>query len=62
MKRAKLSQRKAAPVLGIHFTHLNKILAGRSVGMVVAMKLEERAGIPVGAWGSTVVDTMEEAR
>lgn len=56
LKKTRMSQREAATILGVHFTHVNQILNGkRSVGLALALRIEASAGIPVRAWAATVV-------
>lgn len=51
MKRSTLNQREASIHLGIHYTTLNKLLAGsRPPGRETAIDIEAKTGIPVAAW------------
>ncbi len=55
LKRAGLDQRAGAKQLGIHYTTLNKFVAGvRSPGRETAIAIEARTGIPVAAWSTRV--------
>lgn len=62
MAKEGLSQRAAALILGIHYTHVNQILGGRrSVGLAVAVRIERCTGVPVGAWVDTSVAESSKA-
>lgn len=51
MGRAKLTQREAARLFGIHYTYLNQILSGRRVpALAHAVTIERETGIPVEVW------------
>jgi transcriptional regulator with XRE-family HTH domain len=57
LERSKLSQRKGADLLGVHYTFLNQILSGRrSPALATAVKIEQVTGVPVEAWVPTTVD------
>lgn len=60
MGRAKLTQRAAAKLLGIHYTFLNQLLSvsnkRRSPALATAVTIERVTGIPVEAWMPTAVD------
>lgn len=54
LDRSHLNQREAARIIGMHFTHLCQILAGRrSPGLANAIAIERETGIPVEAWVPT---------
>lgn len=60
MLRAKLTQREAAKLLGIHYTFLSQILSTsnkrRSPALATAVTIERVTGVPVEAWMPTPVD------
>lgn len=57
MNRAKLNQRSAAELLGMHYTFLSQILNNdRSPALATAVRIERITGIPVEAWVTTDVD------
>lgn len=57
MLRAKLTQRAAAKLLGMHYTFLSQILgSNRSPALGTAVKIERVTGVPVEAWVPTAVD------
>lgn len=61
MVRAKLTQRAAAKLLGMHYTFLSQILrTDRSPGLATALKIERLTGVPVEAWVTTAVDAEPE--
>lgn len=58
LERSKMTQRAAAALIGLHFTHLNQILRGRRMpGRDNAVLIEQQTGIPVEAWTPTAVDS-----
>lgn len=60
MNRAGLNQREAAREIGLHFTHLNKILSGyQTPGLRNALLIEGATGIPVESWLPTSVGKTE---
>lgn len=67
MKRSRINQREAARIIGVHYTFLNQILAGRRTpGLANAVTIERETGIPVAAWaptegGSAAGSTAKEA-
>lgn len=51
LERSRVSQREAARLLGVHFTHVSQILSGRrSPGLANAIAIERATGIPVESW------------
>jgi transcriptional regulator with XRE-family HTH domain len=57
MARAKLTQRAAAKLLGMHYTFLSQILSrDRSPALGTAVRIERVTGVPVEAWMPTDVD------
>ena len=61
MHRRKFMQREVAEYLGIHFTFVCQLVAGkRSPGLDNAVKIERLTGIPVEAWLSHDVDNSAE--
>ena len=53
--RSGLTQRAAARLLGMHYTHLNQILRGRRTpALANAVRIERETGISAGAWVPTV--------
>lgn len=59
MERARLTQREAAKLLGIHYTFLSQILSetrDRTPALATALRIERVTGIPVEAWVPTDVD------
>lgn len=64
LDRAKLTQRAAAEILGVHYTFLSQILNEDNVGtdrertpaLATAVKFERVTGIPVEAWMPTTDD------
>jgi plasmid maintenance system antidote protein VapI len=54
MDRRGLNQRETARSIAMNHTTLNHILTGRrSVGLAVAVRIEQLTGIPVEAWMPT---------
>lgn len=41
LKKAGLSYRKAAPILGVHFTHLDRVLQGRRESKSLLKRIED---------------------
>jgi transcriptional regulator with XRE-family HTH domain len=64
--RAKLTQRAAAKLLGIHYTFLNQLLSTnyrrRSPALGTAIRIERLTGIPVEAWMPTEVDDDSDSK
>lgn len=57
MERSRLTQRKAAEMLGMHYTFLSQILNDlRTPALATAIRIERITGIPVEAWMPTEVD------
>jgi len=51
MDRRGFNQRETARELGMDYTTLNQILTGRrSVGLAIAVRIEQHTGIPVESW------------
>lgn len=49
--RAKQKQYEVAELLEIHEAHLSQILSGkRRPGLDIAVRIEDRTGIPAGSW------------
>lgn len=58
MRRSGLNQRETAKEIGLHFTHLNKILTGyQTPGLKNALLIEVATGIPVESWMPTTGGT-----
>lgn len=56
MTRAKLNQRAAAKVLGMHYTFLSQILNNlRSPALGTAVRIEQLTGVPAESWVPTSV-------
>jgi transcriptional regulator with XRE-family HTH domain len=61
MHRRRFMQREVAEHLGIHFTFVCQLIAGkRSPGLDNAIKIERLTGIPVEAWASSSIDESAE--
>lgn len=51
MKRNRMTQREAANLLGMHYTHFNQLLKGRrSPGLLNAIRIQRETGIAVDCW------------
>jgi transcriptional regulator with XRE-family HTH domain len=56
-----MTQRELARLIGVHFTYVNQILAGRrSPGLANALAMERVTGIPAEAWVPTAVGQSDE--
>lgn len=62
IKRSPMNQGEIAQVIGIHFTHLSKILSGLRPGLATALKIEAATGIPVSAWGDAAYAKADRKR
>lgn len=57
LERRSLNQREAARLIGMDFQYLNHLLAGRRrAGRDTALLLQEKTGIGIAAWSSTLVE------
>lgn len=51
IKRSKLTQRQFAPLIALTEAHLSQILSGkRRPGLPIAVRIEDRTGVPVRSW------------
>jgi len=61
--RCGYNQRELAELLGIHFTYLSQLLAGRRrPRLPMAVHIEQVTGIPVESWVPTRLSTSSKRR
>lgn len=60
-RRCRLKQYELADLLGMHFTTLSQVLAGkRRPGLDTALRIERLTGVPVESWSDQMfVDSAE---
>lgn len=63
MERRRFSQREAGRFLGIHWTHINRLVTRhRRPSLEMGLMLQRKTGIPIESWADTHVVKYEHER